>query len=113
MILFHSDRMLLSSVRSSDFPENDIRFSEWQRRQNLASQYCDVNRDKKSIKGAYQCLDSVKMFEQVRTGVTCSKEQRKRWKHFNEDTTCECGQAPETTKPISTMPITRTSLHFG
>ena len=30
-----------------------------------------------------------------------------------ETTTCECGQATEPTRHIITMPITRTSLHFG
>ena len=40
---------------------------------------------------SYQSLDSVV------SGVACSKEQRKRWKYFNGDTTCDCSQAPETT----------------
>ena len=33
----------------------------------------------------------------LRTGYTCSKEQRKKWGYFNGDTTCECGLATETT----------------
>ena len=27
----------------------------------------------------------------LRTGYTCSKEQRKKWVNYNGDTTCECG----------------------
>ena len=33
----------------------------------------------------------------LRTGYTCSKEQRKKWGYFNGDTTCECGLATENT----------------
>ena len=33
----------------------------------------------------------------LRTGYTCSKEQRKKWGYFNGDTTCECWLAAEST----------------
>ena len=51
----------------------------------------------------------------IDTGVTSSKEQRKRWKYFNGDTTCEPGQAPETAKhmlqcPLIVHPCTMDSL---
>ena len=29
------------------------------------------------------------------TGYTCSKEQRKKWKYYDGDTTCVCGLATE------------------
>ena len=48
---------------------------------------------------AWRCLN------RLRTGVACSKEQRKRWKYFNGDTTCEYGQAPETTKHMLQCPL--------
>ena len=41
---------------------------------------------------AWICLN------RLRTGVSCNKDQCKRWKYFNGDRTSECGQAPETTK---------------
>ena len=79
--------------------------SEWQHRQNLSPHNCAVNLDESLAKGhtspwaAWRCLN------RLRTGVTCSKEQRKRWKYFNGDTTCECGQAPETTKHMLQCPL--------
>ena len=39
----------------------------------------------------WRCLN------RLRTGYTCSKEQRKKWAYFNRDTTCECGLATENT----------------
>ena len=95
----------LSSVRPADFPAKVIRCSEWQHRQNLSPHNCAVNLDESLAKGhtspwaAWRCLN------RLRTGVTCSKEQRKRWKYFNGDTTCECGQAPETTKHMLQCPL--------
>ena len=42
----------------------------------------------------WRCLN------RLRTGYTCSKEQRKKWGYFNGDTTCECGLAAESTAHI-------------
>ena len=39
----------------------------------------------------WRCLN------RLRTGYTCSKEQRKKWVYFNGDTTCECGLETENT----------------
>ena len=94
----------LSSVRPADFPSKVIRCSEWQHRKNLASRNSAVNLDESLANGhaspwaAWRCLN------RLRTGVACSKEQRKRWKYFNGDTPCECGQAPETTKHMLQCP---------
>ena len=33
----------------------------------------------------------------LKTGYTCSKEQRKKWKYYDGDTTCVCGLATENT----------------
>ena len=33
----------------------------------------------------------------LRTGYTCSKEQRKKWKYYDGDTTCVCGLATKNT----------------
>ena len=95
----------LSSVRPADFPAKVIRCSEWQHRQNLSPHNCAVNLDESLAKehtspwAAWRCLN------RLRTGVACSKEQRKTWKYFNGDTTCECGQAPETTKHMLQCPL--------
>ena len=66
---------------------------------------CTVDLDEILAKGhtspwtAWRCLNS------LRTGVACSKEQQKRLKYFNGDTTCERGQVPETTKHMLQFPL--------
>ena len=42
----------------------------------------------------WRCLN------RLRTGYTCSKEQRKKWEYFKGDTTCECGLAAESTSQM-------------
>ena len=37
----------------------------------------------------WRCLN------RLRTGYTCSKEQRKKWQYWDGDTTCECGLTTE------------------
>ena len=39
----------------------------------------------------WRCLN------RLRTGFTCSKEQRQRWQYYEGVTTCECGLATENT----------------
>ena len=43
-------------------------------------------------------MDDVEMTDRLRTGFTCSKEQRQRWRYYEGDTTCECGMATENTE---------------
>ena len=44
----------------------------------------------------------------LRTGYTCSKEQRKKWKYYDGDTTCVCGLATENTAHLlQCSPLTR------
>ena len=38
-----------------------------------------------------------KCLKRLRTGYTCSKTQRKKWKFYTGDTTCASGRAEETT----------------
>ena len=95
----------LSSVRPAYFPAKVIRCSEWQHRQNLASHNCAVNKDESLANGHTSPWAAWRYLNRLRTGVACSKEQRKRWKYFNGDTTCECGQGPETTKHILQCPL--------
>ena len=40
---------------------------------------------------------NLRCLNRLKTGYTCSKEQRKKWGYFNGDTTCECGLATENT----------------
>jgi len=100
-----SRHCFLSSVRSADFPAKVIRRSEWQRRQNATSHNCAVNLDESLATGHTSPWTTWRCLNRLRTGVTCSKEQRRKWKYFNGDTTCECGQAPETTKHMLQCPL--------
>ena len=43
-----------------------------------------------------QPMDNLEISQQM-TGYNCSKEQRKKWGYFNEDTTCACGMPIENT----------------
>ena len=71
-------KCFLSFVPPADFHAKVIRCSEWQHRQNLSPHNCAVNLDESLAKGhtspwaAWRCLN------RLRTGVACSKEQRKR-----------------------------------
>ena len=95
----------LNSVRTTDFPAKGICYREWQRRKNLASHNCAVNLDKSLAKWNTSPWTEGRCLNRVRTSVTCSNEQRTRWKHFNGDTTCECGHATETTKHMLRCPL--------
>ena len=95
----------LSSVRSANFLAKVIRCSEWQHRQNLAQHNCAVNLDESLAKGHTSPWAARRCLNRLRTGVACSKEQRKWWKYFNGDTPCECGHAPETTNHMLQCPL--------
>ena len=95
----------LSSVRPADFPAKVISCCEWQHRQILESYNSAVNLDESLAKGHTSLWAAWRCLNRLRTGVASSKEQRKRWKYFNGDTTCECGQATETTKHMLQFPL--------
>ena len=57
----------------------------------LVNLYEDLATGHDSPRLNWRCLN------RLRTGYTCSKEQRKKWGYFNGDTTCECGLAAERT----------------
>ena len=48
-------------------------------------------------KGYDSPLTTWRCLNRLRTGYTCSKAQRKKWKFYTGDTTCACGKAEETT----------------
>ena len=95
----------LISVRPADFPAKVIRCSEWQHRQNLLSHNCSVNLDKSLAREHTNPRTAWIFLNRLSTGVSCSKEQHEIWKYFNGDTTCECGEAPETTTHMLQCPL--------
>ena len=92
-----SRRSFLTSVQPVHFPAKVVRVNEWKRRleekahAGLVNLYEDLATGHDSPWLNWRCLN------RLRTGYTCSKEQRKKWGYFNGDTTCECGLATENT----------------
>ena len=92
-----SRRSFLTSVQPVHFPAKVVRVNEWKRRleekahAGLVNLYEDLATGQDSPWLNWRCLN------RLRTGYTCSKEQRKKWGYFNGDTTCECGLATENT----------------
>ena len=92
-----SRRSFLTSVQPVHFPAKVVRVNEWKRRleekahAGLVNLYEDLATGHDSPWLNWRCLN------RLRTGYTCSKEQRKKWGYFNGDTTCECGLVTENT----------------
>ena len=92
-----SRRSFLTSVQPVHFPAKVVRVNEWKRRleekahAGLVNLYEDLATGHDNPWLNWRCLN------RLRTGYTCSKEQRKKWGYFNGDTTCECGLATENT----------------
>ena len=92
-----SRRSFLTSVQPVHFPAKVVRVNEWKRRleekahAGLVNLYEDLATGHDSPWLNWRCMN------RLRTGYTCSKEQRKKWGYFNGDTTCECGLATENT----------------
>ena len=92
-----SRRSFLTSVQPVHFPAKVVRVNEWKRRleekahAGVVNLYEDLATGHDSPWLNWRCLN------RLRTGYTCSKEQRKKWGYFNGDTTCECGLATENT----------------
>ena len=90
-----SRHCFLSSVQPANFPAKVIRCSEWRKRQCNKS-HIDINLHKELAKGYDSPWTTWRCLNRLRTGYTCSKAQRKRWKFYTGDTTCTCGKAEET-----------------
>ena len=92
-----SRRSFLTSVQPVHFPAKVVPVNEWKRRleekahAGVVNLYEDLATGHDSPWLNWRCLN------RLRTGYTCSKEQRKKWGYFNGDTTCECGLATENT----------------
>ena len=87
----------LTSVQQVHFPAKVVRVSEWKRRLEEKAHAGLVNLYEDLATGQDSPWLNWKSMNRLRTGYTCSKEQRKKWGYFNADTTCECGKAAEST----------------
>ena len=87
----------LHSVEPADFPPEMIRGSAWLRRLQAIPHRATVTLDESLAKGFDKPWATWRCLNRVRTGFTCSKEQRQRWWYYEGDSTCECGLATENT----------------
>ena len=87
-----SRRSFLTSIQPVHFPAKVVRVNEWKRRLEVKTHTGLVNPYEDLATGL-----NWRYLNRLRTGYTCSKEQRKKLGYFSEDTTCECGLAAEST----------------
>ena len=73
----------LTSVKPSYFPEKVVRCNEWQRRSRDKSRLGMVKLNEEPAKGYDSSCLTWRCLNRLRTGYTCSKEQRKKWGYFN------------------------------
>ena len=90
----------LSSVRPADFHPKVIRCNEWQYRLNTKTHGFSANIIERFAKGHTSEWTICGYINRLRTGVTCSKEQRKTYGYYEGDTTCDCGVSSENTRPM-------------
>ena len=95
----------LSSVRPADFHPNVIRCNEWQHRLNTKTHSCSANLTESLARGHTSQWTTWRCFNRLRTGVTCSKEQRKKWGYYEGDTTYDCGVSSKNTRHMFEFPL--------
>ena len=92
-----SRHCFLSRVQPANFPAKVIRCSEWLKRLRNKPHIGIINLHEEMAKCYNRPWTTWKCLNRLRTGYTCSKTQRKKWKFYTGDTTCACGRAEETT----------------
>ena len=95
----------LSIVRPADFHPKVIRCDEWQHRLITNTHSCSVNLTKSLARGHTSHWTTWRCLDRLRTGVTCSKEQRKKCGYYEGDTTCDCGVSLENTRHMLEWPL--------
>ena len=88
----------LSSVRPADLHQKIIRCNEWKHRLNTKTHSCSANLTESLARGHTSQWTTWRCLNRLRTGVTCSKEQRKKWGYYEGDTKCDCGVSSENTR---------------
>ena len=95
-----SQRMVVVRVNEWSCPSQRmvvVRVNEWKRRLEEKAHAGLVNLYEDLVTGHDSPWLNWRCLNRLRTGYTCSKEQRKKWGYFNGDTTCKCGLATENT----------------
>ena len=106
-----SRNCFLRSVKPAEFSPKIIRCNEWLRRLQTTSHKVTVNLSENLARGDDSPWTTWRCLNRLRTGFTCSREQRQKWEHFKGDVTCECGLATENTAHM--MQCTLLALPFS
>ena len=110
-----SRKDFLISVNPSYFTATVERCNEWQRRSRDKSRLGMINLNEESVKGYDSPWHTWRCLNILRTGYTCSQDQRKKWGYLSGDATCTCGQATENTAHMlqGSLFSLITYLHIG
>ena len=100
-----SGSSFLSNVCPADFHSKVIRCNEWQRRLNTKTHSCSANLTESLARGRTSQWTTWICLNRLHTGVTCSKEQRKKWGYYEGYTTCDCGVSSENTRHMLECPL--------
>ena len=92
-----SRNCFLRSVKPAELSSKIIRCNEWLRRLQTRPHKVTVNLRESLARGYDSPCTMWRCLNRLRTGFTCSKEQRQKWGYFEGDVTCECGMATENT----------------
>ena len=79
----------MRNVKPAELSTKVIRCNEWLRRVQTTPHKVTVNLSK-SLARVYCSWTTRRCLNRLRTGFTCSKEQRQKWGYFEGDATCEC-----------------------
>ena len=92
-----SRQPFLPNVQPMDFSTKTVWCANWRARLREKT-HIDVGLPTEDLaKGHNSPWLTWRSLNRLRTGYTCSKEQRKKWKYYDGDTTCVCGLATENT----------------
>ena len=72
---------------------------------NTKTHNCSANLTQSLARGHTSQWTTWKCINILRTGVTCSKEQWKKWGFYEGDTTCDCGVSSENTRLMLECPL--------
>ena len=114
----HAERRLkfhncfLRSVKPAEFSPKIIRCNEWLRRLQTRSHKVTVNLSESLARGYDSPWTTWRCLNRLRTGFTCSREQRQKWGYFEGDTTCECGLATENTAHMMQHTLLHCPAHW-
>ena len=92
-----SRNCFLHYVKHANLSPKLKRCSEWPRATDKTPHRTSVNLDESIARRHDNPCTTWRCLNRLCSGYTCIKEQRKKWKYCDGDTTCECGLATDNT----------------